>query len=204
MDERFHLKYRRLLEILPDVAECANGRLVLVGGTALAVFHLEHRISVDLDFVPLDGKGDDVALKEALKGCLTRKGYRTGRAAYPNQFVVQFEDTSIKMEIFVPRRKVERFGEHAFGNAKLPVASVEEILEMKKESYADRIEARDLFDIVFILKERNAGFGIVRELLARCGLPKNAEGLRDIALSDADYEFFKKVVSNASKAGRNP
>ena len=90
MDEQFNRKYKKVLEILPDVAACAQGKLVLVGGTALALFYLKHRVSVDLDFVPVEG--DEVKLKEALKGCLTSKGYRTTPGAFKNQFVVQFED----------------------------------------------------------------------------------------------------------------
>jgi len=199
MDERFHLKYRRLLEILPDVAECAAGKLILVGGTALAVFHLEHRISIDLDFVPISGS--DTELKEALKGCLTKKGYRTLRSAYPNQFVIQFEDTSIKIEVFDPVRKIKHWKEHEFGKSKLPVATMEEILKMKMDAYADRREARDLFDIVFILSDNKEGMDPVVELIRKHGPPKNSEDIRNVALNDEDYATFMKVISNASKAG---
>ncbi len=49
MDTKFALKYGRIKQILNDVAGCAAQQLVLVGGTALALFYLHHRVSVDLD-----------------------------------------------------------------------------------------------------------------------------------------------------------
>ncbi len=197
MKEQFGLKYRKVLDILPDVADCTKGMLVLVGGTALALFHLGHRVSIDLDFVPL--AAGDVAGKEALKGCLKKKGYRTLRAAYPNQFVVQFEDTSIKIEVFEPKGRIKSYDEHAVGNGKILVASIEDILLLKKQSYEERKEARDLFDIVFILKRMGHGFGEVREIIGKSGAPRNIESMKDLVLENSDYEFFMEVLGNASK-----
>jgi predicted nucleotidyltransferase component of viral defense system len=196
MDEKFELKYRRVLDILPDVSDCANKKLVLVGGTALALFHLNHRISIDLDFVPLNGK--DVELKENLKGCLTKKGYKTKRAAHTNQFVIQFEDTSIKVEVFETEYKINKIEEKHFSNGTILVASIEDILEMKIQSYMDRQEARDLFDIVFILKERKKDNNILNDLIAK-GEIKNIEDIKNMVLKNEDYEFFQKVIGDASK-----
>ena len=104
MNEKFQLKYQKILDIMPDIAECANKELILIGGTALSLFHLKHRISVDLDFIPIKTNGNsDVTLKERLKGCISKKGYRAQRSAYTNQFTIQFEETSIKVEILIPQ-----------------------------------------------------------------------------------------------------
>ncbi|MDO8339560.1 MAG: nucleotidyl transferase AbiEii/AbiGii toxin family protein [Candidatus Burarchaeum sp.] len=197
MEEGFYRKYKRLLEALPDVAECAEGKLVLIGGTALALFHLKHRISVDLDFAPL--RGDEARAKEALKGCLSKKGYRTQRTAYKNQFAIQFEDASIKVEIFKPKRKVGGYDEHALGNSMLKVAALDELLRMKIEAYADRKEARDLFDCVFIMKRKGDLSGLGR-LIRKYGLPETMEEMRKTVWKEEDYEFFAKVVEDASKA----
>lgn len=199
MDELLQRKYKKVLEILPDVAECTHGKLILAGGTALALFHLEHRISIDLDFIPIHGKEERA--KEALKGCLSRKGYRTTVGAYSNQFVVQFEDTGIKVEVFNPKHNVEKYEERVVGGSKLLVCALDEILRLKIESYADRKEAKDLFDIIFILKEMKKGYGTVSELLSRGGAPINMENIRKMALSEDDYGYFEKVVNDASKAG---
>lgn len=196
MQERFELKYKRVLEILPDVADCINKELVLVGGTALALFHLNHRVSIDLDFVPLTG--NDVELKERIKGCLTKKGYKTKRAAYTNQFVIQFEDTSIKLEVFESNYKIKKIEEITFSNSTILVASMGDILNMKIQSYEDRLEARDLFDIVFILKKQNADNDILNKLMAK-GKPKNIEQIENMVPQKDDYEYFLKVINDASK-----
>lgn len=196
MDEQFNRKYKKVLEILPDVAACAQGKLVLVGGTALALFHLRHRVSVDLDFVPVDG--DDVKLKEALKGCLTSKGYRTTAGAFKNQFVVQFEDTGIKVKVFMPERKLQRIERHIFGGAEVKAASLDDIFQMKLSAYEDRREARDLFNIYCILKEKGTGFGLLKKLLSKSGMPKNSGDIGSMALNPDDASEFQMVVSDAA------
>ena len=198
MEKQFYTKYSRLLEALPDVAECAEGKLALVGGTALTLFYLKHRVSVDLDFVPI-GKGDEARLKEALKGCLSKKGYTTLRASHTNQFVIQFEDSSIKVEVFHPQTKVLSFEEHPFGNAKLKVASLEDLFRMKSEAYLDRKAARDLFDCVCIMKRKD-DFSRLGELL-RNGLPDDLAEAGELAFNKEEYDFFIKVINDASKAG---
>jgi len=196
VDETFNRKYKKVLEILPDVIACANGKLILAGGTALALFHLKHRISVDLDFVPV--AGDEKKLKEALKGCLSKKGYRTAPGAFENQLVVQFEDTSIKIEVFVPGEKIKNTQEHVFGGAKITVASLNDLFRMKLAAYNDRREARDLFDIFCMLKARGSGFGSLKKLLSKSGMPKNMEDIGAVALNIEDADEFRKVIFNGS------
>lgn len=196
MEKQFYAKYSRLLEALPDVAECAAGKLALVGGTALTLFYLKHRISIDLDFVPI-GKGNDARLKEGLKGCLSKKGYTTLRVSYTNQFVIQFDDSSIKVEVFHPQTKVLSFEEHPFGNAKLKVASLDDLFRMKSEAYLDRRAARDLFDCVCIMRQKD-DFSRLGELV-RDGLPDDLAEAGELAFNKVDYDFFLKVVDDASK-----
>jgi len=197
MEVKFKRKYDRILEILEAVAECAGENLILVGGTALSIFYLKHRVSIDLDFVPFSG--DDIKLKEALKACLSKKGYHTMRAAHGNQFVVNFDDTAIKIEIFEPEVKVG-FVEHKVGNVSLRVAPIEDLLKMKEISYADRKAAKDLYDMVFILKSMSAGYGKVEEMIEKYGLPADMGEMEKMAEQE-NYQFFERVVKDASKAG---
>ena len=196
MDESFNRRYKKVLEILPDVADCAKGNLVLVGGTALALFYLKHRISVDLDFVPVAGEA--TKLKEELKGCLSKKGYRTISGAYSNQFVVQFEDASIKVEVFESDRKIRCIEEHVFGGMKIKVASLDDILQMKLSAYSEREEARDLFDIFCMLKAKGSSFDMIKKLISRNGTPKNIDSIGAMALSPEDIAKFQEVISDAS------
>lgn len=194
MDEKFRKKYERVKNIINDIAECTDKKLILAGGTALALFYLKHRISVDLDFVPV--KGDEEKLKQELKGCLTKKGYRTIPAVYKNQFVIQFEDTSIKVEIFLPEYKIKKMNEFRVGNSKLLVASLEDILELKIESYKNRKEARDIFDILFILKKQNKKFGLVKKLIRENGKPENEEEMKKVIENEENYQFLKRVIKD--------
>ncbi|HII53933.1 hypothetical protein COT30_02450 [Candidatus Micrarchaeota archaeon CG08_land_8_20_14_0_20_49_17] len=194
MNERYKLKYNRLLDILGDVAACADGKLILVGGTALALFYLKHRLSIDLDFIPKIG--DEVKLKDEIKGCLTKKGYRTIRGAYLNQFVIQFEDTSIKIELFSSGYKIKKINAFFAGNVKIPVASLDDLLELKKRSYAERKEARDLFDIIAILDKTKKGFNLAGQLIEQYGRPVNIEEMEQLAIDARIQRKFKSVVGD--------
>lgn len=192
-------KYGRILEILPSIADCTDGKLVLIGGTALAVFHLKHRLSVDLDFATLGQ--DDVDAKQALKGCLSAKGVRAFRSKFQNQFVIHFEDTSIKVEVLPPSFKVEKAEWHSVGKSRMLVASLNDLLRMKETAYSERKEARDLFDIMAILKNEGTPTAQVTRLIKKHGAPKNMERLEAMVFRKEDFENFKKVVLDASKNG---
>ncbi len=197
MRESFERKYRHVLEILPDVAQATEGKLILVGGTALAIFYLQHRTSVDLDFVPMKERDDK--MKEMLKGALSSKGYRTRRSAYANQFVVQFQDTAIKIEVFVPdtykSRKIER---HEIGGRELLVASLEDILRMKKRAYGERRASRDLFDLYCIARRNGNGEEIVWQMIKKAGPPQRLEEFGHMVAEPADYEEFVRVIRSCS------
>ncbi len=193
MDEGYRRKYNRVLEILRDVSECTGEKLALAGGTALALFYLKHRVSVDIDLIPVSG--DEAAAKEALKGCLSKKGYRTQRGAYSNQFMVQFEDTTIKVEIFKPSAGIGKTQTFSIGPFQLQVASLKDLMRMKAEAYSVRKEARDLFDIMVGEGQESA-----RKMMAKYGLPNNPNDAFKMANSQEDAERFARMVSNASNA----
>ncbi len=197
MDNIAHIKYQRIIESLEDIAECAAGNLVLVGGTALGLFYLKHRASVDLDFVPING--DDVKLKEALKGCLSKKGYRTLRSAYSNQFVIQFEDTSIKVELFTPDKKLKKIEMFGVGTEKLAVASIEDLLEMKLDTYKRRKKARDMYDIIAILDKKNGNIEIAIELIKDYGAPDEVEIVKAMETDKRYYKLFEEVLARVTK-----
>lgn len=196
MDEKYNRKYQRILTILSDVAKCAQGRFILVGGTALSIFYLRHRVSVDLDFVPISG--NDVKLKEELKGCLTIKGYRTSTGAFKNQFVVQFQDTSIKIEVFEPEIKIKQTEEHELGAVKILTPSLGELLEMKVYTYKQRKESRDLFDIFCILKLKKSSLKKVKALISQNGMPKNIGEIDKMAINQQNVKEFKELISDVT------
>lgn len=195
VDERHALKYKRLSGIINVVANCANNELILVGGTALALFYLKHRVSLDLDFIPVSG--EETKLKEMLKGCLTKKGYRTSVGRYKNQFIIQFEDTSIKIEIFTSEYKIKKINEFEFGAAKLKVASLDDIFELKLIAYQNRKEARDIYDIISILELNKQDTEIALKLIKDFGQPVNEDELIKLIVDEERYKKYKEVIKNA-------
>lgn len=192
MENVFQRKYKLATDILADVADCAGGKLILVGGTALALFYLQHRVSVDLDFTPISG--DEAKHKEALKGCLSKKGYRTQRARFSNQFVVQSETTSIKVEVFTPDEPVKKKEKRLLGDKEVIVASLDDLLEMKAGTYARRKKARDLFDVVAILIKTNQGMSMAENLVAAHGKPVDADELEQMLPDATVLSAFRKVI----------
>ena len=193
MENVFQRKYSLAKRILSDVADCTNCRLILVGGTALALFYLQHRVSVDLDFVPLSG--EDVAeAKQSLKGCMSRKGYTTQTARWNNQFIVQSESTSIKVEVFTPEEKISKTEKLLAGDKGILVASLDDLLKMKALAFSQRGKARDLFDVVAILQKKGQSTSYAEKLVKKRGVPTDISELEEMAPDEKVFEEFKKVV----------
>jgi len=193
MESIFERKYRLAKAILSDVADCIDCRLVLVGGTALALFHLEHRVSVDLDFVPLHGQ-DVAEAKQALKGCMSKKGYTTQTARWHNQFIVQSQNTSIKVEVFTPEEKIASTEKRVYGGKELLVASLDDLLKMKTLAFTQRGKARDLFDIVAILLKTGKSLSFAEGLAKKRGIPVDVAEIEQMAPDENVLFEFKKVI----------
>lgn len=196
MDIAAQKKYHRIIESLEDVADCINGELVLVGGTALAIFYLNHRLSVDIDLVPLK-KDFEVEMKQKLKGAFSKKGYKTSPAKHWNQFIIHFDNTAVKVEVFNPSQPIGTIEEKTVGRFKLKVASLEDLLNMKYIAYKDRLEGRDLYDIICILKKIGKNFDDAIKLVKEYGQPKNIEGLQGLLTEEEHYKDFQLVIQNA-------
>lgn len=193
MGSAFERKFELAKAILSDAADCAGCKLILVGGTALSVFYLHHRASVDLDFVPLHGQDVDEA-KQALKGCMSRKGYTTQRARWHNQFIVQSANTSIKVEVFAPDEKIAKAEKRVYGGKEVLVASFDDLLKMKTLAFSQRGKARDLFDVVAILQKSGKSLSQAEELVKKRGVPDDTGELLQMAPDAAVLEAFYRVV----------
>ena len=193
MESIFERKYILAKAILADAADCIGCRLILVGGTALALFYLQHRVSVDLDFVPLSG-GDVAAAKQALKGCMSKKGYTTQTARWHNQFIVQSETTSVKVEVFASEEKIGKTEKRIYGGKELLVASLDDLLKMKILAFSQRGNARDLFDVVAILRKTGKSMSFADELVKKRGIPDDVAELEQMAPDEKILAEFKKVI----------
>ncbi len=196
METAAHRKYTNILNSLENIAKCTEGRLMLIGGTALAVFYLNHRVSVDLDFVPLVEKEEKA--KERFKGALSNAGYRTLRTAFTNQFVLQFENASVKVEIFMPDRKLMVPEERKVGSSVIKIATLNDLFEMKKDAYFNRKKARDIFDIFAILRKHNTGCQEINEILKKYGNPEDLEELKAMIIDKECFADFERVLRDVS------
>lgn len=197
MENKFQKKYLRIEEIMPDIAACADMKLILVGGTALAIFYLRHRASVDVDFMPIDLKNEEIHTRR-LKGEFSKRGYRASRAAYTNQFVINFENTTIKVEIFVPEgHKPLSPEQHDVGGRMILVARLEDLAIMKNETYKSRKQGRDLYDLYCIPERYGGGTDIVKKLVNECGKPENLEDVGLMAFDQNRFKEFVKVIADA-------
>jgi len=127
-------------------------RFFLTGGTALAAFHLHHRLSVDLDLFTVD----DLALREAdvlvprLAGDLECRIGRARRTEYFSQFLLEPEAGS-PLQIDLVRDFGPQYGEHTrVGN--IVVDSMENIGANKLTAILGRTEPKDFVDLYFILR----------------------------------------------------
>lgn len=194
--EKMMLKQKRVIELLPFIAKCIGDRAVLIGGTALALFHLTHRISVDID---LAVENDDISFSRELKGCLSKIGFHTKTTAYRNVFTVNFQETAVRIEVFIPEIEIKKPKETIISGVPMKIGSLETLFELKLIAYKQRKFARDLFDIWSMLKVMKGTSTKFSDILSKYGPPVDeiAE-LTTMNVSDGEIKIFSEAIKNAS------
>lgn len=142
-------------EVLKEMAKSKlSSHFVWSGGTALSYNYLQHRLSIDLDFLSQDLLPDEYLLssvmeiKERLKIGRVKEQKRFNR----HEFWLQKNKEALKIEfVFYPfpfikaPKKVKEFG--------VKVDSIEDILTNKTHALFERSEPKDVFDIFWILRK---------------------------------------------------
>lgn len=126
----------------------------LTGGTALAAYYLQHRLSDDLDFFTFE-KPDTMHIArvgEEFRTALNASEVRFQRLYDRNQFLFRFPDAEeLKIEFsHYPFRQFEKPRLHDG----LRVDSLRDIAANKLMTMVDRFDPKDFVDLFFILKER--------------------------------------------------
>lgn len=130
----------------------AGQKFYLTGGTALAAFHLHHRMSVDLDLFTLD----DLALREAdilIPSLAAAVGCRLGPMRRTEHFREVFlePESGDPLKIDLVRDFGPQYGERLrFGP--IIVDSIENIGANKLTAILGRTEPKDFVDLYFILQ----------------------------------------------------
>ena len=181
----YYRQVQLLVHLLPLVAE--ESCFALKGGTAINLFVRElPRLSVDIDLVYLPMQDRKEALHE-ISSALSRIGQRILRVfsdakvteAYKNKpdamrLVISRKGVKIKIELSpVPRRTVfepELRGvcekvENEFGYAEIAVVSLEDLYAGKICAALDRQHPRDLFDVMWLLKNEGLTDDIRKALI---------------------------------------
>ncbi len=134
----------------------ASRRFFLTGGTALAAFHLHHRLSKDLDLFTLD----DQALQDVdriIDEIIRDLGCTIGRARRVEHFrqfhlVQQGDDPSRFLQVDLVREFGPQFGERQQVGL-VTVDSVQNIGANKVNAILGRTESKDFVDLYFILQQ---------------------------------------------------
>ena len=144
-------------------ATAAGQQFYLTGGTALAAFHLHHRVSVDLDLFTLD----DLALREAdilLPQLAASMDCHLGAMRRTEHYREVFlePETGDPLKIDIVRDFGPQYGEH-ISLGPVIVDSIENIGANKLTAILGRTEPKDFVDLYFILR---AGYSF-DDLLAK-------------------------------------
>ncbi len=135
-------------------------RFYFGGGTALAEFYLQHRLSEDLDFFTETREVNPVAILRFLQAesrTLGIKKIETSRVLGLHTFFLHFHSQEVlKMDFsYYPFPKIEQ-GARLYD---LEVESIYDIAVDKVHTVAVKPRARDFIDIYFIVKEKGYQFG---------------------------------------------
>lgn len=151
---------RRALEVLADL----EPRWTLVGGAALAGFHLGHRPTRDLDLF-FHGLAELGGLPERAASALRAHGFTVTRIESAPAFVrlgiSLAAERGVLDLVADPAPALEGPELHAAGSAQVGVATAHAILVDKLCALLGRAEPRDLVDVRALLE---AGHDLVRAL----------------------------------------
>lgn len=142
-------------KIIKEVAkEKKMADFYLTGGTALAVYYFQHRVSDDLDFFSFD-EPDTFFIHQFvnnLKNFIKAKEVRYERLHDRNQFYFKFDGEELKIE----------FTKYPFKQLKKPelidglkIDSLRDIGANKMMAALERFDPKDFVDLYFILHRTN-------------------------------------------------
>jgi len=130
-------------------------RFYFTGGTALAEFYLQHRISEDLDFFSEKKEINPIPISQfigAKSEILGLEKFETKRVLGLYSFFLHFKDKEVlKVDFnYYPFLRIEKGIK--FGN--LQINSIYDIAVDKVHTISMKPRARDFIDIYFIIKEK--------------------------------------------------
>jgi len=146
-------------------ASSLSKKFYLTGGTALSVFYLQHRLSIDLDF--FSDKPflyDEIApFIERLKKDFNLKEIPTVKIFDRWQFTVKDKET-VKLEFVYFDHEKKRL-KPLKKEGRILIDSLEDIAANKTLAYFDRNEPKDLFDLYYLITKKDFPVSKLLELV---------------------------------------
>ncbi len=141
---------KKAIEFIASAKELDN--FYLTGGTALAAFYLQHRVSDDLDFFSYS-EFDPIfihKISSELKNILAASQLRFSRIHDRFQFFYQLNDNEVKIEFL--KYPFQQLNPVNIINS-LRVDSEEDIASNKLMTILDRFDPKDFVDLYFLLQK---------------------------------------------------
>lgn len=129
------------------------------GGTALSFYYLQHRLSVDLDFMSPDLFRGDYLLNEVGKIAkrLGVKSVKEHKILNRHEFWLRKRKEVLRVEfVFYPFPRIK--APKKLAEFKVKVDSIEDILTNKVHAAYERREPKDVFDLYCILRIKKINF----------------------------------------------
>jgi len=136
-------------------------RVIFCGGTMLRLVHELNRYSVDLDFWFLEQAEREelyAKTKEFLSRTFMLKKSRHTETSIVFEFAVPKYPRALKLEMRYYDKKIGyenkiAFSKHSAIQVMVKAATLDEMMKAKIDTFLDRIEIRDVFDIEFLAKK---------------------------------------------------
>lgn len=157
--KRKDIKNKKLFKLALELSSCLPKKFYLAGGTAL-MFKYNHRRSIDLDFF-----ADTFSFQFITNKIRKKFGKRISKIhLYRDSDNIDFIIDDVKVSIvkfyFKNIKRIEKLNG-------LRIASDEDLVLNKFYGITRRAEAKDVFDIVFILKKKKYSFEQIKKMFKK-------------------------------------
>jgi len=135
--------------------------MIFCGGTMLRLCHELNRYSIDLDFWLVKTEKSFIIynkVREYLEGHYRLKHKRHTRSSIVFEFALKGYPRNLKIEVRKTGDRVEAeekiaFSKHSSIQVFLKGATLPEMMKAKVDTFLERVQIRDVFDIEFLLRK---------------------------------------------------
>jgi len=201
-------RVRLMYNIAQQITSDTGNSFVLKGGTALMLAYGLPRYSTDLDF---DGKHSGVDISDSIAAGATNAGIIGGRVNWKKNTDItsrhmlhypESKDAPLKVE--VSYRQANQVDEADITEIDgMRVYKIEKLAELKTAAFRNRLRARDIFDIDFIIEHyaqavSDSDLTIIYNKVREIGMDGLANTMRDDEIL-RDYDIDGIVLRLADR-----